>query len=81
MFAIWPSARAPSTYAEAAAFGDAGFSQALHLALRAQGLLVMPSQYGRIYLSFEHNDAVVEQMTRAFEAAAVQLAPRFAGRN
>jgi len=42
---------------------------------------VMPSQYGRIYLSFEHSDAVVEQMTRAFEAAAVQLAPRFADRN
>ena len=81
VFAIWPSAHAPTTYAEAAAFGDAGFSQALHLALRAQGLLVMPSQYGRIYLSFEHSDAVVEQMNHAFEAAAVQLAPRFADRN
>jgi len=78
VFAIWPSERAPATYEEAAAFGDAAFSQALHLALRAHGLLVMPSQYGRIYLSFEHTDEIVEQMERAFEAAAAQLAPRFA---
>ncbi|MFK0310043.1 aspartate aminotransferase family protein [Pseudomonas sp. NPDC090233] len=78
VFAIWPAERAPSTYEEAATFGDAAFSQALHLALRAEGMLVMPSPYGRIYLSFEHSDEIVEQMTQAFEAAAVRLAPRFA---
>ncbi|MBA1204468.1 aminotransferase class III-fold pyridoxal phosphate-dependent enzyme [Pseudomonas capeferrum] len=75
VFAIWPSERAPSTYEEAVAFGDAAFSEALHLALRAEGLLVMPSQYGRIYLSFEHSDEVVEEMKRAFELAAARLAP------
>lgn len=78
VFAIWPSERAPATYAEALEFGDASFSQALHLALRAAGVLVMPSQYGRIYLSFEHGDEVVEAMREAFEVAAEQLAPRFA---
>ncbi|MFK3774479.1 aspartate aminotransferase family protein [Pseudomonas sp. NPDC089406] len=74
VFAIWPSERAPATYAEALAFGDAAFSQALHLALRAAGVLVMPSQYGRLYLSFEHDDAVVGQMKQAFEQVARAMA-------
>ncbi|KAF1312101.1 aspartate aminotransferase family protein [Pseudomonas sp. SG-MS2] len=79
VFAIWPSERAPSDYEEAAALADTAFSQALHLALRAEGVLVMPSPYGRIYLSFEHSDEVVDQIAHAFEAAAARLAPRFAG--
>ncbi|UTL83130.1 aspartate aminotransferase family protein [Pseudomonas putida] len=79
VFTIWPCERAPSDYEEAAAFADAAFSQALHLALRAEGVLVMPSPYGRIYLSFEHSDEVVDQIKYAFEAAAVRLAPRFSG--
>ncbi|OLS60302.1 aspartate aminotransferase family protein [Pseudomonas putida] len=81
VFGIWPSQRAPEGYAEALEFGDAAFSRELHLALRAVGVLVMPSQYGRIYLSFEHDDEVVEAMRAAFEVAAGQLAPRFASRD
>lgn len=34
----------------------------------------MPSQYGRLYLSFEHDDAVVEQMKQAFEQVARAMA-------
>ncbi|MDR9751556.1 aminotransferase class III-fold pyridoxal phosphate-dependent enzyme [Pseudomonas sp. SZMC_28357] len=80
VFALWPSAQPPVNYEEAHAFANAEFSQALHLALRQAGVLIMPSPYGRVYLSFEHSDAVVEEMKTAFEAAAVNLAPRFAAR-
>ncbi|MCO7565599.1 aminotransferase class III-fold pyridoxal phosphate-dependent enzyme [Pseudomonas sp. S 311-6] len=78
VFGIWPSRQAPATYAQALEVGDAGFSKALHLALREAGLLMMPSQYGRIYLSFDHSDEVVDDMKACFEAAAASLAPRFA---
>lgn len=77
VFAVWPSERAPATYEEALEFGDAQFSQALHLALRAAGVLVMPSPYGRIYLSFEHSDEIVEEMKGALALAAAQMAVRF----
>ncbi|MGJ7551010.1 aspartate aminotransferase family protein [Pseudomonas alloputida] len=80
VFSLWPSRQAPTTYAQAVAVGSAVFSQALHLALREAGLLVMPSPYGRLYLSFEHDDAVVEAMKAAFERAAVKLAAQFASR-
>ncbi|TWD52258.1 aspartate aminotransferase family protein [Pseudomonas sp. SJZ131] len=78
VFTIWPSERAPTTYAEAAESANAAFSQALHLTLRAAGVLMMPSPYGRIYLSLEHDDEVVAEMRNAFERAASQLAARFA---
>ena len=80
VFSLWPSRQAPTTYAQAVAVGSAAFSQALHLALREAGVLVMPSHYGRLYLSFEHDDAVVEAMKEAFEQAAVKLAAQFASR-
>ncbi|WP_085676002.1 MULTISPECIES: aspartate aminotransferase family protein [unclassified Pseudomonas] len=80
VFSLWPSRQAPTTYAQAMAVGSAAFSQALHLALREAGVLVMPSHYGRLYLSFEHDDAVVEAMKVAFEQAAVKLAAQFASR-
>ena len=78
VFTIWPSERPPVTYEEAAEFGSTSFSQALHLALRAAGVLVMPSPFGRIYLSLEHDDEIVEEMKNAFECAASQLAVGFA---
>jgi glutamate-1-semialdehyde 2,1-aminomutase len=78
VFSLWPSRQAPTTYEQAVAVGSTAFSQALHLALREAGVLVMPSPYGRLYLSFEHDDAVVEAMKEAFERAAVKLAPQFA---
>jgi glutamate-1-semialdehyde 2,1-aminomutase len=80
VFSLWPSRQAPTTYEQAVAVGSAAFSQALHLALREAGVLVMPSPYGRLYLSFEHDDAVVEAIKEAFERAAVKLAAQFASR-
>ena len=78
VFSVWPSPQPPANYAQAIAFANPEFSKALHLALRQAGLLVMPSVFGRLYLSFEHSDGVVLEMTAAFKVAAAKLAARFA---
>lgn len=78
VFGIWPASTAPETYEEAAKIANPAFSKALHLALREAGVLMMPSPYGRIYISFEHSDEVVEEMKVAFEHAAQQLKAQFA---
>jgi glutamate-1-semialdehyde 2,1-aminomutase len=78
VFGIWLSADAPVTYEQAAHKANPAFTTALHLALREAGLLMMPSPYGRIYISFEHTDEVIEAMKTAFETAAAKLKPAFA---
>jgi glutamate-1-semialdehyde 2,1-aminomutase len=73
VFSLWPAHRAPATYGEARAIANNEFSLRLHLALRRHGLLVMPSPYGRLYLSFAHTDEVVDEMKTAFRLAAKDM--------
>lgn len=80
VFSIWPSERPPATYDEAVAAANQEFSGRLHLALRRQGLLAMPSAFGRLYLSFAHTQDVLADMKRAFTAAAAQMASEPVGR-
>jgi len=79
VFGIWHAAVAPTTYAEASTIANPAFSKALHLALREAGVLMMPSPYGRIYISFEHGDEVIEAMKEAFGQAAAKLRLEFGG--
>jgi glutamate-1-semialdehyde 2,1-aminomutase len=79
VFGIWLAASAPVTYEEASRVANPGFTKALHLALREAGVLMMPSPYGRIYISFEHSDEVIEEMKAAFDIAARQLKGQYAG--
>jgi glutamate-1-semialdehyde 2,1-aminomutase len=79
VFGIWLAASAPVTYEEASRIANPGFTKALHLALREAGVLMMPSPYGRIYISFEHSDDVIEEMKAAFDIAARQLKGQYAG--
>ena len=78
VFGIWPSPQPPENYAQALEMANADFSQSLHLALREAGVLMMPSPYGRVYLSFEHSAEVVQEMKVAFDLAASSLSSRFA---
>ena len=78
VFGIWLGATAPGTYEQAARAANPRFTLALHLALREAGLLMMPSPYGRIYISFEHTDSVIEEMKNAFAQAAARLSAEFA---
>ena len=66
------------TYEQAEKIANPGFTKALHLALREAGVLIMPSPYGRLYISFEHNNRVIEEIKTAFEQAAAELSNRFA---
>ena len=78
VFGIWLGAVAPMTYEQAEKIANPGFTKALHLALREAGVLIMPSPYGRLYISFEHNNRVIEEIKTAFEQAAAELSNRFA---
>lgn len=75
VFSPWFHPAAPATYDEAARMADADRSMALHLHLRAHGMLVMPSPYGRLYNSFAHDDEAYAAMHHAIGAAARAMAP------
>jgi glutamate-1-semialdehyde 2,1-aminomutase len=77
VFGIWLAPAAPTTYDRAAQIANPEFTKALHLALREEGVLMMPSPYGRIYISFEHSQIVIEEMKVAFEKAAGKLSRQF----
>ncbi|WP_407730619.1 aspartate aminotransferase family protein [Pseudomonas helleri] len=77
VFGIWLGAVVPSTYEQAAQIANPSFTKALHLALREAGVLIMPSPYGRLYISFDHSDHVIEEIKTAFEHAAVELSAAY----
>jgi len=74
VFTLWFTEDAPETYAEAARAARPELTLALHRSLRRAGALVMPSPFGRVYLSFAHLGEGVEDLARAFETAAAELA-------
>ncbi|WP_459616515.1 aspartate aminotransferase family protein [Bordetella sp. 2513F-2] len=73
VFSIWPKNLAPTRYEDAARQASMQFSTELHLALRKHGVLVMPSPYGRLYISFAHDAAIIDEMLHAVELAASDL--------
>lgn len=70
VFSVWFGPTAPSNYDAAERMADPGRSMALHLHLRAHGMLAMPSPYGRMYVSFAHDDEAFGLMRAAVAAAA-----------
>jgi glutamate-1-semialdehyde 2,1-aminomutase len=73
VFTLWPAAEPPRDYAEARRLLRPDWSAALHAALRRHGVLVMPSGYGRLFLSFAHDQAVLDGIAEAFRDAARAL--------
>jgi glutamate-1-semialdehyde 2,1-aminomutase len=74
VFSLWFAERAPATYEDAHRLARPDLSLALHLALRRHGVLVMPSCYGRLYLSFAHDEAAMAALLSAVAAAVPDLA-------
>ncbi|MER1968057.1 aminotransferase class III-fold pyridoxal phosphate-dependent enzyme [Castellaniella sp. GW247-6E4] len=74
VFTPWAHDEPPTTYA--AAFGAASteWTLDLHLALRRAGVLIMPFAFGRLYLTFAHDEAVVEELAAGFVTAVQTLA-------
>ncbi|MFT3974127.1 MAG: aminotransferase class III-fold pyridoxal phosphate-dependent enzyme [Amaricoccus sp.] len=73
VFTLWFADRAPTTYAEAAAIADAELTRRWHLALRRRGALVMPFPFGRLYLSFSHDEPVCAELASVVAASAGDL--------
>ncbi|MGI4856176.1 MAG: aminotransferase class III-fold pyridoxal phosphate-dependent enzyme, partial [Janthinobacterium lividum] len=73
VFGIWFSAQAPTTYDAACTIADPAGSLALHWHLRREGVLLMPSPYGRLYLSFAHDADAIDRLLVAFAHAASQM--------
>jgi len=70
VFTIWPTARAPVDYAQAAACANNDWTRQLHFALRDHNVLTMPFAFGRVYLSFAHTEDVLVPLTDAYAAVA-----------
>lgn len=76
VFTLWFRDRAPLDYAQALQAQDARATLALHQALRRAGVLTMPGPFGRLFLSFAHDDAVIDAMLDAFaEAVSTSSGP------
>jgi len=73
VFTFWQQADAPEAYAQALAAADHRWSLALHLALRRQQILSMPSAFGRFYLSFSHDQHAVDLLASACSQAIIAL--------
>lgn len=73
VFSLWQAAEPPRDYAEARRLLRPDWSAALHAELRRRGVLVMPSGYGRLFLSFAHDDTVLASVAEAFRDAAMAL--------
>jgi glutamate-1-semialdehyde 2,1-aminomutase len=74
VFTLWPSLVAPLTYAEAAAMADPAWTLALHEALRREGIMSMPFAFGRVYLTFAHDPAVLGDLLDGYRRAIARLA-------
>ncbi len=74
VFTLWFTDRPPETYAEATRAARADLSLVFHHALRRHGVLAMPSPFGRLYLSFAHDEGAMAELTRAVSAAAGSMA-------
>lgn len=70
VFSLWFAEIAPASYDKAAPVIDPAKSLRLHLELRRRGALVMPSAYGRLYLSFAHDDEALDLLRDALAGAA-----------
>lgn len=73
VFTLWPCAVAPRNYAEAAQVADSDWTLALHKALRRHGVMTMPFAFGRVYLTFAHDDAALQALLDGYKAAIASL--------
>ena len=74
VFTPWFAPEPPATYETAAALARQALSLDWHIALRREGVMTMPQAFGRIYLSFAHDEAVIDAMVEAIRRAVRTLA-------
>ncbi|MEJ1935147.1 aminotransferase class III-fold pyridoxal phosphate-dependent enzyme, partial [Nostoc sp. NIES-2111] len=74
VFSLWFAPEAPTRYEGARAVLRPEASAALHLALRRQGVVTIPGGWGRIFLSFAHDDETLGMTAEAFRKVAPEIA-------
>lgn len=75
VFSFWFAPEIPGDHEAARRLADNERSLQLHLALRRNGVLVMPYPYGRAYTSLAHDEEALDLMRDAFSKAAKAIAP------
>jgi glutamate-1-semialdehyde 2,1-aminomutase len=70
VFGLWFAPVPPATYREAVALARPDLSLRLHLELRRRHALVMASPYGRLYLSFAHDEPALQMLKDGFAGVA-----------
>ena len=70
VFSLWAAAEPPLDYEASRQLLRPQWSAALHLALRREGVLVMPAAYGRLYLTFSHDEEAMGLLAQAFATVA-----------
>jgi glutamate-1-semialdehyde 2,1-aminomutase len=73
VFTLWPAAEPPRTYAEAAQLANGDWTLALHMALRRAGVITMPFAFGRLYLTFSHNEESLQALLDGYKTAIASL--------
>ena len=70
VFSLWFASAPPGDYERAHRLADPARAGRLHAALRRHGVIVMPSAWGRLYVSFAHDDEALGILRDAFRQAA-----------
>jgi glutamate-1-semialdehyde 2,1-aminomutase len=70
VFGLWFAPAPPATYHDAVAMARPDLSLQLHLELRRRGVLIMASPYGRLYLSFAHDEPALQALEEGFTGTA-----------
>lgn len=78
VFSIWFAPSAPRDYDEARALLRPDLALRLHESLRRHGVLVMPSPWGRLFVSFAHGDTELDVTRKAVAEAARAMASSLA---
>ncbi len=73
VFSLWFATETPGDADAAHRIADPQRSRQLHLELRKNGLLIMPSPFGRLYLTFAHDDEALGIARQAFASSAAAL--------
>ncbi len=67
VFTVWFTSTAPATYEGVLTHSRPDLSLQLHLAMRQNGVVMMPSCFGRLFLSEAHDDAIVAEIGDAVQ--------------
>ncbi len=73
VFTIWFSDTPPKSYEDILRLANQEASYKLHKEMRKRGVLIMPNNLGRIFLSFAHEEFIINEILNSFEFSFSQF--------